>query len=174
MYGCEQENATLDFKWDIYLFILFIQNLYSALLTNKRALMRYSIIKSITKSYYSESKNMYGCEQENATLDFKWDIYLFILFIQNLYSALLTNKRALMRYSIIKSITKSYYSESKNMYGCEQENATLDFKWDIYLFILFIQNLYSALLTNKRALMRYSIIKSITKSYYSESKNIYE
>ena len=39
---------------------------------------------------------------------------------------------------------------------------------------LFIQNLYSALFTNKRALMRYSIIKSITKSYYSESKNMYE
>ena len=39
------------------------------------------------------------------------------LFIQHLYSALFTNKRALMRYSIIKSITKSYYSESKHMYG---------------------------------------------------------
>ena len=39
---------------------------------------------------------------------------------------------------------------------------------------LFIQNLYSALFTNKRALMRYSIVKSITKSYYSESKNIYD
>ena len=51
-------------------------------------------------------------------------------------------------------------------------------KWTahiFYLFIyLFIQNLYSALFTNKRALMRYSIIKSITKSYYSESKNTYE
>ena len=32
-----------------FIFILFIQNLYSALFTNKRALMRYSIIKSITQ-----------------------------------------------------------------------------------------------------------------------------
>ena len=38
------------------------------------------------------------------------------------------------------------------------------------LFILFIQHLYNALFTNKRALMCYSIIKSITKSYYSDQK----
>ena len=41
-------------------------------------------------------------------------------------------------------------------------------------YFLFIQNVYSALFTNKRALMRYLIIKSVTKSYYSEIKNIYE
>ena len=43
-----------------------------------------------------------------------------------------------------------------------------------FYFIYFFYYLYSVLFTNKRALMRYSIVKSITKSYYSESKNIYE
>ena len=52
-------------------------------------------------------------------------------------------------------------------------NINVLYKVNIY-FYLFIQNLYSALFTNKRALMRYSKIKSITKSYYSESKNTYE
>ena len=50
---------------------------------------------------------------------------------------------------------------------------TITFTRNIIYFYLFIQNLYSALFTNKRALMRCPIIKSITKSYYSESKNIY-
>ena len=41
----------------------------------------------------------------------------------------------------------------------------------IFIFsYLSIQNLYSALFTKKRALMRYSIIISLTKCYYSESK----
>ena len=53
---------------------------------------------------------------------------------------------------------------------------TFDKQGVLISFILFyLYKIYTALYSqNKRALMRYSIIKSITKSYYSESKNICE